>query len=176
MCHLHQNFMPSIRVLEHLNNGMYYLTFTIHMWYYILDRNERWSILSSSLKYCIENKNLKLHCFVFMINHIHLIVSSEDIAGIIRDFKKFTSKQIRKNIEITEPNLLKLFQKKDNDEFHLWEDTNMPVNIETQKFFLQKQKYIHLNPVKRHYVMLPEHWYWSSANENCELKVSLPWE
>jgi REP element-mobilizing transposase RayT len=105
-----------------------------------------------------------------MINHIHIIVSSSDVSGFIRDFKTFTSNELKKNILITEPSLVKLFSENGSN-FKLWELTNIPVNIISTRFFLQKQNYIHLNPVRRSYVRLPEHWYWSSANEYCELKT-----
>ena len=80
--------MPSIRVSKELNDKAYFLTFTVKNWYYVLDRYNRWNIIANSLKYFQENKELKLYGFVFMINHIHLLVSSPDVAGFIRDFKK----------------------------------------------------------------------------------------
>ena len=33
--------------------------------------------------------------YVFMLNHLHLIATSPDVAGFLRDFKRFTSKQLR---------------------------------------------------------------------------------
>lgn len=93
-----------------------------------------------------------------MLNHIHLIVSSPDMAGFIRDFKKFTSKEFHRNIQITEPNVLKLFLASDNS-YEFWEKTNMPKLIETEEFFQNKLEYIHNNSVKKQYVSQPEHWY-----------------
>lgn len=162
--------MPSARVSKKENCGVYFITVTVKNWYYVLDRYYRWNILAGSLKYLKENKNLKLYNFVFMINHIHLIVSSEDIIGFLRDFKGFTSKEIAKNIQRTEPNLSKIFTN-EKKEFEFWEKTNMPKIIETEKFYFQKAKYIHDNPVKREYVSEDRNWYWSSANSDCELKT-----
>ncbi len=162
--------MPSIRVSKKENCGVYFLTITVKNWYYVLDRYYRWNILANSLGYLKENKNLKLYAFVFMINHIHLIVSSEDIAGFLRDFKGFTAKEIYKNIQKTEPNLLKIFTN-EKGEFEFWEKTNMPKIIETEEFYLQKASYINDNPIKKEYVIENNHWYWSSANKNCELKA-----
>jgi putative transposase len=72
-----------------------------------------------------------------MLNHIHLIIDSPDVAGFLRDFKRSSSSLIRKNIQLTEPNLLKLLINKSSPEdFNLWDKINMPVNITTQKFFL----------------------------------------
>jgi REP element-mobilizing transposase RayT len=57
-------------------------------------------IFITSLKYCQENKGLKLHAWapiaIGVTNHIHLIISSNanKIEDIVRDLKKYTSKQI----------------------------------------------------------------------------------
>ncbi len=100
--------MPSIRVNQELNEGTYFLTFTIKNWYYVLDRHYRWNIIANSLKYFQKNKELKLYGFVFMINHLHLITFSKDTIGFIRDFKKFVAREVLKNIRQTEPNMLKI--------------------------------------------------------------------
>ena len=184
--------MPSIRVNQKLNEGTYFLTFTVKNWYYVLDRHNRWNIIANSLEYFKKNRGLKLYGFVFMINHLHLITFSKDTIGFVRDFKKFVAREILKNIRQTEPNALKLFIKKqmvqvrdtepivrDNKSaikntkptYEFWHKTNMPELIESEKFFLQKLNYIHENPLKRNYVTKSEDWYWSSANKNCELKA-----
>jgi hypothetical protein len=46
-----------------------------------------------------------------MLNHIHLIAKSDDMIGFVRDFKTFTSKELKKNILSTEPNMLKYLKK-----------------------------------------------------------------
>ena len=175
--------MSSIRINEELNEGTYFLTFTVKNWYYVLDRHYRWNIIANSLKYFQKNREFKLYGFVFMINHLHLITFSKDTIGFIRDFKKFVAREILKNIRQTEPNALKLFLKKQqvqvgdteptatNGLYGLWNKTNMPELIISEKFFLQKLNYIHENPLKRNYVMKAEDWYWSSANKDCELKA-----
>jgi REP element-mobilizing transposase RayT len=164
--------MPTIKVHKFQNSGVYFITLTVRRWYYVLDRYNRWDILAKSLEYCRKSKGIKLYSFVFMINHIHLIIESDDLAGFLRDFKKHTSKEFKENIRISETSLIKLFLD-DKGIYNFWEITNMPINLISQKFFLQKQNYIHLNPVRRNYVKKIEDWYWSSANEICELKVDV---
>jgi REP element-mobilizing transposase RayT len=191
--------MPSIRVNKELNEGTYFLTFTVKNWYYVLDRHYRWNIIANSLKYFQKNKEFKLYGFVFMINHLHLIAFSKDMIGFVRDFKKFVAREVLKNIKQTEPNMLKMFRVQVRDTeptvrdtepiyeeikdsgqrpeltikptYEFWNKTNMPELIISEKFFLQKMNYIHENPLKRNYVMKLEDWYWSSANKNCELKI-----
>jgi REP element-mobilizing transposase RayT len=73
--------MPSQRVAADLNAETYYLTLTIQRWYYLFDRYNRWRILAGSLRYCQENKRFELNGTIFMLNHIHLIATSPDMAG-----------------------------------------------------------------------------------------------
>jgi REP element-mobilizing transposase RayT len=101
--------MPSRRVPIELNAGTYYLTPTVERWYYLFDRFNRWQILVDSLRYCQEHKGLELNGYVFMLNHFHLMVTSPDVAEFLRDFRRFTSKKFRENIEANEPRVLELF-------------------------------------------------------------------
>jgi len=78
--------MPSVRISQQHNQGIYFLTLTVSRWYYLFDRHHRWDILVRSLQYCREKKGLKLYGFVFMLNHIHLLVFTEDASGFLRDF------------------------------------------------------------------------------------------
>jgi REP element-mobilizing transposase RayT len=84
------------------------------------------------------------------------------MASFIRDFKTFTSKQLRKNITETEPHILKLFEV--NGEYHFWQKTNMPEVVINEDFYRTKAKYIEENPVRKKYVTTAEHWVYSSAS------------
>ena len=152
------------------NNLMYFLTFVVKNWYYLFDRNNRFSILSNTLKFFQENKGLKIYGYVFMLNHIHLIIQSNDVIGFVRDFKRWTSRELKNNLIKYEPEVLKLFLDNDNN-YNFWQDTNKPEIIENEKFFMQKFNYIFNNPVRKDYVEKPEYWKWSSANENSEVKI-----
>ena len=162
--------MPSRRVPTELNVGTYYLTMTIQRWYYLFDRHNRWQILTDSLRYCQDNKGLELNGYVFMLNHIHLIATSSDMAGFLRDFKRFTSVKFKQNIEATEPNVLQLFVDEEG-KYRFWMETNAPKKIENMDFYRQKLNYIHENPVRKGYVAKPEYWFWSSANPASPIQV-----
>ncbi len=105
-----------------------------------------------------------------MLNHIHLIASASDMIVFVRDFKKFTSKEIQKNIIATEPNVLSLFEI-ENGKYEFWAKTNMPKIIESEEYLFQKINYIHANPMRKQYVKRPEEWVWSSANLDSEIIV-----
>ena len=155
--------MPSQRINRKYKGEMYFITLSINRLYYLFDRHNRWEILLNTLQYCQKYKQLKIFNWVFMLNHIHLIVQAPDVSGFIRDFKTYTSKEIKKNIILTEPNILKLFIDK-KKEYHFWKSTNMPKLIETEEFYFNKVNYIENNPVIKMYVRNPEDWIYSSAN------------
>ena len=112
--------------------------------------------------YCKERKGLNLYAYVFMLNHMHLVVSSPDTIGFVRDFKRHTTKELLSNIVATEPEVMKLFET-DGGGREFWARTNMPKAVEHERFLLQKVEYIHNNPVRKGYVRRPEYWIWSSA-------------
>ncbi|TLD40229.1 MAG: transposase [Candidatus Jettenia ecosi] len=140
--------MPSVRISKEYISGIYYLTFTVRNWYYLFDRHHRFEILADSLTYCQKHKGLKLYAYVFMLNHVHLIASAPDMIAFVRDFKKFTSKEMQKNIIATEPNVLRLFDR-GNSAYEFWEKTNMPKVIKSEAYVIQKINYIHANPVRK---------------------------
>jgi len=82
------------------NNFPHFVTCTVVNWIDIFSREVYKEILIDSLVFCIKEKGLRLHAWVFMTNHIHLIISADyELSSILRDFKKFKSRQILKTIE-----------------------------------------------------------------------------
>src|SRR5215203_1091562 len=78
----------------------YFITLTVIDWVDVFTRKEYKDVLIDSLNYCIASKGLQVYEFVIMSNHLHAIVSSDKLllSDIIRDFKKFTAKQIIEQI------------------------------------------------------------------------------
>ncbi|MBU0577030.1 transposase [Patescibacteria group bacterium] len=155
--------MPTLRVNKEFNDQTYFITMTVNYWAKIFDRHNRWNILANSLIYCQGNMGLKIYAYVFMLNHLHLIIQSPDVSGFIRRFKSYTARELLKNIRETEPEILDLFKFQDGH-FEFWRKSNKPQLIVTDHFFEQKLNYIHNNPVKKKYVEYPEEWKWSSAS------------
>ncbi|MBI5413986.1 hypothetical protein HZA38_00530 [Candidatus Peregrinibacteria bacterium] len=163
--------MPSPRIAREYKDQTVFISCTIQKWYYLFDRHNRWEILAKSLEYCQRHKDLKIFAYIFMLNHIHLLAQAPDMSRVLCDFKKYTSRELMKNILLAEPHVAELFPQK-NGKFKIWQETNCPIIIESEKFFLQKQQYIHENPVRKQYVENPEYWYWSSANPTQPLKIT----
>lgn len=166
--------MPIAQIHQDNKHGCYFVTPTVCNWYYIFDRHNRWQILADSLIYCQAKKELEIFGYVFMLNHIHLIVRSPDVSGFLRDFKRHTSKKLEENMAETEPKVLDLFRSEERD-YHFWKPDNQPKLIENEAFGLQKLNYTHNNPVVKGYVERPEYWKWSSANKNSIIKLAELW-
>ena len=81
--------------------GLYFVTFTVHQWVDVFTRDEYRNIIIQNLVYCQKEKGLLIYGWVLITNHIHLIVRSTKVplSDIIRDFKKFTAKEIYKEIK-----------------------------------------------------------------------------
>ncbi|MFL0163404.1 REP-associated tyrosine transposase [Aquirufa salirivi] len=150
--------------------GQYFITCTVHQWVDVFTRKLYVDIILDSLRYCQQKKGLKIHAWVIMSNHIHLIVRSEaeNLSNIIRDFKKFTSKQIfeaiKSNPEESRKNwLLWLFTK--DEQICFWQAGYHAKEILTQSFFENKLDYIHLNPVRAGFIEKEEEYMYSSCSD-----------
>ena len=175
------------KVLE--NTLPHFITITITNWIDLLTRPVYIEILYDSLRFCQQNKGLKIHAYVFMTNHIHLIVSSNnDVSAIIRDFKRFTSRELLKVIvdqnESRKEWMLKLFKEeaekvKRVHQYKLWRDGFHPVVLDTNEKIDERLKYIHENPIKQGLVAVEEHWVNSSVHdyngEKGEVEVECLW-
>ncbi len=84
--------------------GIYFVTFTVHQWVDVFTRKMYVDILLDSFKFCQLNKGLKVYAWVIMSNHCHFVLSSskEPLSDIIRDLKKYTAKKIILAIEQNE--------------------------------------------------------------------------
>ena len=76
--------------------AIHFITFAVVEWIDVFTRKEYRDIVLDSIRYCQSEKGLALHSWCLMSNHLHLVVSAknENLSDILRDFKKFTSKQI----------------------------------------------------------------------------------
>jgi putative transposase len=136
-------------------------------------------IIVDSLNYCIREKGLVVYGWVIMSNHTHLIITTkteaEDISSIIRDFKKHTSKEIKKAIqEIPESRkewLLNAMSKEAQSIgratfYKLWKDNNHAITIDGKVIDIKERlNYIHDNPVRNGLVIEQWDYVYSSAKD-----------
>ena len=166
----------------------HFITFTVVGWIDVFSREQYKEIFLKSLQHCQENKGLVLHAWVIMTNHVHLIVSSTSnkIEHIVRDAKKYTSKQIIKAIQenVSESRkdwMLNIFnytgkQNNNNKDFQFWKQDYHPIELNSNEKIKQRLDYLHENPVRSGLVWEPWHYKYSSAidyytNEQGLLKI-----
>lgn len=168
--------------------GVYFITFATVQWADVFTRYFYVETVLDSLRFCIKEKALNLHAWCLMSNHIHLIARAQNgnLSDILRDFKKFTSgtitRQIENNAEESRKGwLLWLFKQAGrnnnrNDKYQFWQQDNRPIQLETVSFTLNKLEYLHNNPVKAGLVEKPEDYLLSSARDYNGMKGLLPIE
>ena len=83
----------------------YFITITTVGWIDVFTRLNQKYLIINALKYCQQEKGLEIYAYCLMHSHLHLFckaVGRYNLSEIMRDFKKFTSKSIIKNI-VEEP-------------------------------------------------------------------------
>jgi len=110
-----------------------------------------------------------------MSNHVHLIIGTNDkpMQDILRDFKSYTSRILKEEInnhngESRKEWLVKMFtnagsKNGNNRDWQLWQQHNHPIELSTNYIMDQKLQYLHMNPVVAGYVSEAAHWKYSSA-------------
>ena len=168
----------------------HFVTFSVVGWIDVFSREQYKELFVESLKYCQATKGLVLHAWVIMTNHVHLIISSKDneLENIVRDLKKYTSKQIIKaieenTIESRKDWMLNIFSyagknNTNNKAYQFWKQDYHPIELNTPEKLNQRFDYLHENPVRSGLVWEPWHYKYSSAidyytNELGLLKIEL---
>jgi len=154
-------------------NYPYFITSTIVEWLPVFTNAKYCNIITDSLKFCKKQGKFKIHAFVILDNHIHLIISGTNLAKQIKEFKSFTAREIVKQLKLDNKewllNQFAFFRKKYKTEstYQIWQEGVHPKMIQSHKMFKQKIEYIHNNPVRKGLVDIAEHWVYSSARNYC---------
>lgn len=166
----------------------HFVTFSIVGWVDVFSRECYKEIVIKSLQYCQEHKGLKLDAWVIMTNHVHLIVSSDTnkIENLVRDIKKYSSKQIIAAIQESKTESRKEWMQNlfsyagknnaNNTNFQFWKQDYHPIELNSATKTKERLDYLHENPVKSGLVWEPWHYKYSSAidyytNEHGLLKI-----
>ena len=163
-------------------NNIHFLTFTVIDWVDLFTRKEYCYTVVNSLNYCIKEKHLEVFAYVIMSSHVHIICrvgEPHNLSEVIRDFKKFTSKQFIKVMdEISESRKEWLLNKFGFEaqrigratNYKVWKDDNHAIEIGDYIDIEQKVNYIHQNPVKAMIVENAEEYIFSSAGDYADKK------
>ncbi len=108
---------------------------------------------------------------------MHLVAAARNgsLSNVLRDFKKFTSKQLLAAIENNNqesrrewmPDIFRKEGEKNsrNKEYQFWRQDNQPKECYSQQFTAQKIEYVHNNPVEAVIVNKAEEYLYSSARD-----------
>lgn len=173
--------MSGDRYLISDQNALYFVTFTVVGWLDVFTRKEYKLEVVNSLNYCVKYKGLNVYAWCLMSNHLHLIIRASEgnrISDIIRDFKKYTAKQIIHLIEsIPESRkewMLSQFIYAGKPlnrikKYKFWKDDNHAVEL-TGQMIDTRLNYIHHNPVEAMIVDEAEQYWFSSARDYSGMK------
>jgi putative transposase len=161
----------------------HFITCTIVVWLPVFTRPKYLEIITAFLAFCRQQKGLRLHAYVILDNHLHLVVSADNLSEVIRDFKRHTAKEIL--VAASQDNkqwLLKQFEfykgvHKGKSQHQVWQEGVHPQAIISEDMLRQKLDYLHYNPVRLGLVDRPEDWRYSSArnylDQNGVLEIDL---
>ncbi len=97
------------------------------------------------------------------------------MSSILRDFKSFTSRELKNAIQnnVQESRkewivwMMKRAGKKNsnNNNWQLWQQHSNPVELSENEMIEQRMEYLHNNPVQAGFVEYPQDWLFSSARD-----------
>jgi REP element-mobilizing transposase RayT len=141
-------------------------------------------VIVDSLNHFIDHQGLVVNAWCLMSGHLHLIIRTAKGMGpayFERDFKKYTTPEIIKAIEM-EMDLRRgwMMQRFEDfskslkriEKFLLWQSCSSPLHIECDqpRLLLERIDHIHENPVRELIVDLPEYYLFSSARDYSGIK------
>ena len=142
------------------NEEIQFFTATVLEWKHLLKPNKYKDIIVESLKFLSEDKRIDVFGFTIMPNHFHLlwkIKAPHKLSDVQRDFLKFTSQQIKKDLEQYHPQVLEKFKVDAVDrKYQVWERNPLSIPIYSRVVLEQKLDYIHHNPVQEKWKLVDE--------------------
>jgi len=103
---------------------------------------------------CARKNRVAIHAWVFMTNHVHLLVTPESEGGVSRMMQTLGRYYVR------------YFNHTYQRSGTLWEGRFKSCVVDAEAYLLLCQRYIELNPVRAGMVSVPEAYKWSSYHAN----------
>jgi putative transposase len=150
------------------DNVFHYLTFVTFGRVPIFKSESICQFFIESLMGTKEAFPFRLVAYVIMPDHVHLILNPQE-CNIEAVGKAIKGKSAKKILDWLKENrhhesLAKLKRnnpKKRNHSFSVWQKGIKSIDLESQKFVLQKTNYTHMNPVRAKLCAHPAGWKWS---------------
>ena len=148
----------------------HFLTATTVEWLPAFIEPNAANIIVQALRFAREQRGMRLFAYVIMENHLHLVAQAENLPDLLRRFKSYTARRAIDDMKKTNHPALAQMQfakktHKQESEHQFWQEGHRPRMLGSAEEMRQAIEYVHMNPVKRGYVDLPEHWRYSSARD-----------
>ena len=101
-----------------------------------------------------ERYECRVHAYVFMTNHVHLLMTPTDAMGVSRVMQSVGRRYVRR------------FNDKYERSGTLWEGRHKATLVNTEQYLFTCYRYIELNPVRAGMVSNPGAYPWSSYRSN----------
>jgi REP element-mobilizing transposase RayT len=108
--------------------------------------------LDDIVQHALVRSGARLHAFVWMTNHIHLLVQVGD-------------RPLGDLMQRIGTRFARAMQKRTRTTGHLFERRYYALLVDVDSYFLELLRYIHLNPVRAKMVSSPEQYPWSSHHD-----------
>jgi REP-associated tyrosine transposase len=163
--------IPKNKTIKHYHvpGHAHYLTFSCFHGLPLLEIEEMKLRLAQSINKSGEKYHFDLIAYVFMPNHVHLLVfprlKSYDISSFLKSVKQPVSRYARKWLGIHNPSLKRAVTvfEKERSIFHFWQKgPGYDRNLHSEEATHKTIKYIHNNPIRRGLVESSMDWEWSS--------------
>jgi len=154
----------------YLNEECFFVTTTSKDRLHVFINDAYFTVLMESLRFVGKKYEADYLGYVLMPNHLHLLIyfkKKNQLSNLMRDFKKFTSGEIRRLVESEgRLDLLEKLRYEHREQmFKLWQDRFDDVFIKSKEMMETKLLYMHNNPLQEHWnlVTRPELYPYSSA-------------
>jgi len=150
-------------------NVLHYLTFVTFRRVPIFRSDHICQFFIDALKETRDKHPFKLIAYVIMPDHVHLIVNPLecDIQIVGKELKERSAKKTidwlkDEGHSVSLNKLRRQIPGKRNHTYSVWQKRVKSVDLNSQKFILQKISYVHMNPVRAGLCDHPAKWKWSS--------------
>jgi putative transposase len=158
-------------------NHVHFLTFSCYRRMQVLAHSEACAMLATSLNSARTNLEFELWSFVFMPDHVHLLLrprrESYSMAQILRHIKAPFAKHLVEQWRSHHPERIRRLQAPDCT-IRVWQrGGGFDRNLHSEELVRRAINYIEWNPVRRGLVTDPLQWEWSSARDRAGIKNGL---
>lgn len=162
-----------IKATHKVRSGLLFLTCTTHKRIPLFRYRKPCEIFLESLAFYRKKYELKLHGYVIMPNHFHLLFHFPDhhnFGDFLREIKGATAKQILDWIKKRNYTKLlahlqhdRLQKRRKDSRYSIWQRNSYATAILNPAMARTRLNYIHENPCRQGQATVPEDFLWSSA-------------